>query len=233
MLVSRHYWPADLAAAHSMRTTTPRAITRNVRRLIQKVVPGGSGEFLEVRPEPGAVVNECFPNVHAKIGQAGGRMLCGWQIWEWPHVLVEAEFHAVWISPDGALVDITPKQHAEPRILFAGDPRLSYTGRAIDNVRLAVRDDRLVHDFIAVSEAIVRVMNRGERAERYGYVSIPREEIEPLVEAKSFLGHSISTGLRDHDPCLCGSGSKYKRCHARLLGELVADSIHPMDIATR
>ena len=75
-----------------MRTTTPPAISRNVRRLIERVVPGATGEYLTVQPALSAVANECFPNVQAKIRNAGGRMLCGWQIWEWPHVLgVETE----------------------------------------------------------------------------------------------------------------------------------------------
>ena len=204
-----------------MRTTTPPAISRNVRRLIERVVPGATGEYLTVQPALSAVANECFPNVQAKIRNAGGRMLCGWQIWEWPHVLIEAEFHAVWVSSHGELVDITPKQHEEARILFVPNPKLAYSGLVRDNVRMAVRDDQLVHDFISVAEAIVRVMNRGDRADQYGTVSVPSAEIDPLAAAKSFLGHSIGTGLRDHDPCLCGSGGKYKRCHAHHVAALL------------
>lgn len=111
-----------------MMTTTPPEISRPIKRLVERVVPGGSAIYLPVTPEPGAVVNECFPNVAAKIESAGGRMLCGWQLWEWPHVLVEAEFHAVWISPDGDLVEITPKPQHESKILFVPDPKLRYQG---------------------------------------------------------------------------------------------------------
>lgn len=93
---------------------------------------------------------------------------------------------------------------------FVPDPSLTYAGLAKDNVRLAVRDDLLVQNFIRVSEEIVKVMNRGERAGQYGYVSVPVHEIQPLMDAKAFLGQSISIGLRDHSPCLCGSGAKYK-----------------------
>lgn len=198
-----------------MHTGTPKEITKHINRLIAKVAPGSKAIYLDVQPEPSAKANECFPNVEAKMAQAGGSMLCGWQIWEWPHVLVEAEFHAVWVAPDGALVDITPKQHGEKRILFVPTPTLTYDGLAKDNMRMAVRDDMLVHHFIRVSEEIVMVVNRGDRAGQYGYVSVPAHEIEPLMEAKAFLGQSISAGLRDHSPCLCGSGSKYKNCHGR------------------
>ncbi len=198
-----------------MKTTTPSHITRHIQQLIEKVVPGGSPVYLTVQPEADAVVNECFLNVEARIARAGGHMLCGWQSWEWPHVMVEAEFHAVWVSSEGQFVEITPKPQGEATILFVPDVRRTYAGVAVDNVRLPMRDDLLVRHFIKASEAIVQVMNRGERASQYGHVSVPAHEIEPLMMAQSFLGHSISSGLRDHDPCLCGSGSKYKRCHGR------------------
>lgn len=200
-----------------VKTTTPPEITRAVRRLIETVVPGGEAVYLSVQPEADAVVNECFPNVEAKIARAGGRMLCGWQLWEWPHVLVEAEFHAAWVSPEGEMVDITPKPQGETLVLFVPDERRCYDGVAIDNVRMPLRDDQLIRHFIRASEAIVRVMNRGERATQYGYVSVPAREIEPLLQVRGFVGQSLASGLRDHDPCLCGSGGKYKRCHGRQL----------------
>ena len=93
------------------------------------------------------------------------------------------------------------------------DPRRRYEGLAIDNVRMPLRDDLLIKHFIQMSEAIVRVMNRGERASQYGEVSVPAHEIQPLLHARDFLGQSLGAGLREHTPCLCGSGSKYKRCH--------------------
>lgn len=200
-----------------VKTTTPPKITRAVRRLVEAMKPGGEAAYLTVQPEADAVVNECFPNVEAKIARAGGRMLCGWQLWEWPNVLIEAEFHAVWVSPVGELVDITPKPHGETRILFVPDERKHYDGTAVDNVRMPLRDDQLIRHFIRASEAIVRVLNRGERASQYGYVSVPAHEIEPLQQIQSFLGHSLASRLRDHDPCICGSGGKYKRCHGREL----------------
>lgn len=198
-----------------MMTTTPLEISRPIKRLVERVVPGATAIYLPVMPEPDAVVNECFPNVEAKIKRAGGHMLCGWQVWEWPHVLVEAEFHAVWSAPDGALVDITPKAQQESKILFVPDSKLRYQGMAKDNVRLALRDDLVIRHFIRVSEMIVDVMNRGDRASQYGYVSVPAHEIEPLQKARDFLGASLASGLRDHDACLCRSGNKYKRCHGR------------------
>lgn len=202
----------ELTAVH---TRTPKQITKHIKRLIAKVAPGQQAVHLSVRPVAGASVNECFPNVEARIAASDGRMLCGWQIWEWPHILVEAEFHAVWLSPDGEMVEVTPKQNAEDVILFVPDHSLSYAGAAKDNVRIAVRDDLLVHHFIRTAQAIFEVLNRGERSGAYGYISVPANEIEPLMNAQAFLGQSISAGLRDHSPCQCGSGGKYRQCHGK------------------
>lgn len=181
------------------------------------VVPGGAASYMTVQPEAGAIEKECFPNVEAKIARAGGRMLCGWQLWEWPHVMVEAEFHAVWLSPAGQMVDITPKPGNENTVLFVPNARLRPTEVTVDNVRLPIRDDDLIRHFILVSEMKTRVLSRGVPAAKSGHVSVPVREIEPLEQAQAFLMHALLSGRRDHQPCLCGSGSKYQRCHGREL----------------
>lgn len=196
-------------------TTTPVRIDAPVRRLIDTVTPGGHARYLRVQPEPGATVNGCFSNVHAKAARDGGRRLCGWQLWEWPGVLVEAEFHAVWLSPAGEMVEITPKPHGESTILFVPDARRAYRGEVVDNVRIALHEDQLVQHFIRVSRAIVQVIARsGPPAAQ---VRIPAEQIAPLRRVQQFLGYAIDAQLREHDPCLCGSGLRYRQCHGREL----------------
>jgi len=46
-------------------------------------------------------------NVHAKIQRDGGDIRFGWRLREWPGVLLMANFHAAWLDPQGALIDIT------------------------------------------------------------------------------------------------------------------------------
>jgi hypothetical protein len=197
-------------------TTTPPRIAPGVRRLIETLTPGGEARYLAVRPEPGAAVNGCFSNVRAKRARDGGRMLCGWQLWEWPRVLVEAEFHAVWLSPQGRMEEITPKPHGEAAVLFVPDDRRRYEGRVVDNVRMALEDDQLIEDFIRVSRAIVQA-TAGIGADRRA-----PQRIAPLRQVQRFLGRSIHAGLREHDPCLCGSGSRYRRCHGHQLERALA-----------
>jgi hypothetical protein len=201
--------------SNATRTCTPPTVTKQLLSLANKLAPAQSPVYLVVQPEADAKINECFPNVVAKVQKDGGSIVFGWQLWEWPHVLIEAEFHAVWRSPEGELKEISPKQHGEEKILFLPDAKRVYRGVSIDNVRIALRDDLLVQHFIAVSEEIVKVMNSGERAHQHGYVSIPAREIEPLLEMQGLIQSMLTQGLRAHDLCLCGSGNKYKRCHGR------------------
>ena len=60
--------------------------------------------------------------VRDKIGADGGSIRFGWRLREWPNVLLTAEFHAVWVDPDGTLVDITPAVTGDAPSLFVPDP---------------------------------------------------------------------------------------------------------------
>jgi hypothetical protein len=60
--------------------------------------------------------------VRDKIRADGGSIRFGWRLREWPGVLLTAEFHAVWVDPDGTLVDITPAVTGDAPSLFVPDP---------------------------------------------------------------------------------------------------------------
>lgn len=69
-------------------SNAPRTISKQVNRLISKLNLKAPPVFVKVQPESGAIVSECFQNVERKVLSSGGKMLCGWQIWEWPNVIV-------------------------------------------------------------------------------------------------------------------------------------------------
>lgn len=64
--------------------------------------------------------NQCSANVQKAVSKFGGEMVTGWLVtdchWWWQYI-----HHAVWKTPEGQLVDITP-QFAE----LHGDDALSY-----------------------------------------------------------------------------------------------------------
>jgi hypothetical protein len=148
--------------------------------LCKKIVPDSTAFYIKVKPINKSVVNECYGNVDRAIKQNGGEIQYGWQIWETlPGVMAEAEFHAVWIDPKGEYCDVTPKETPGiTKILFLSDPTRVYSGRQIDNVRIALKDDSLVHTFIKNAESYYEVMNRGELADYHGYIVLTPEMIE-------------------------------------------------------
>jgi len=146
----------------------------------------------------------------------GGSIQYGWLLWEWPHVYIEAEFHSVWRDADGVLHEVTSSPEGAVEILFLPDDSRRYEGKHIDNVRLAIRDDLLVHNYIRLAELRTRVLTRGERAYQHGAVNIPAVEILPILEHMDIVRRMLLNNQRASDVCACGSGRKYKRCHGVL-----------------
>jgi hypothetical protein len=105
--------------------------------------------------------DECFHVVKQHVAINGGRQVFGWSIWEWPGVFLEAEFHSVWETPHGVLIDITPKQMLFDSITFLLDPKKHYEGHQVDNVRKPLINSLLVRRFIEVNNEIFNALNKG------------------------------------------------------------------------
>lgn len=116
--------------------------------------------------------HECLIIVPKHVAAHGGEQVLGWAIWEWPRVFIEAEFHCVWRSPHGELVDLSPRAIDVENITFLPDPERKYRGRQIDNIRKPLRDGLLVRRFIAAAEARFRAMNEGDLADYHGPVAM-------------------------------------------------------------
>jgi hypothetical protein len=206
-----------------MAQTAPREISGPVLDLCRELVVDAAPVWVKVTPALGAAVNDCFPTIEGHVREQGGKARYGWQMWEWPGVMVEGEFHAVWEDPSGALHDLTPKAVPTDRILFLPDPARRYEGRQVDNVRRAVSSDPAVQRLIETTAAEFEFINRGERADQHA-ISLSREAMEALaairqrrVEALAdiYAGAGRSRRPRPNDPCFCGSGTKFKKCHSR------------------
>ncbi len=153
---------------------TPEEIDSDVTNIVQLLGIKKAPIYIDVTPEPYSKAIECFPNVDVKISRDGGAHCYGWQIWK-TEILIEAEFHAIWKSPSGDLRDITPKQIPISRILFLPDSEAIYSGCQIDNVRINITNNRLVDDFIELSNAIFRFENKDERAFNYELKLSPKD----------------------------------------------------------
>src|SRR3989304_9121292 len=142
----------------------PDKLTSPVNRLCNRLTPNNKPFYVPVRPEPNSQVDECFVNVDDKVKKDGGRVQYGLVIWYTPGVLMEAEFHAIWVSPHGEHVDVSRHVIDIDTILFLPDPTRTYTGRQVDNVRIPVSKDPRVKEFIHLHESLFKVKYKGDPA---------------------------------------------------------------------
>lgn len=191
---------------------------KEVERLLQIMTSDLELVVLKVQPEKGAMFSDCTEVVRKKVEESGGRIIYGWQIWK-SNFIIEAEFHAVWESPDNVLVVITPKPYGIHEILFLEDEDLVYEGKQIDNIRLNISNNKLVDHFIETHKAIYRLMNRGDRAYLHdeefdqSLTDDEREEIVSHQNLRDALGMALNNGMTENSECFfCESSRKYKNC---------------------
>jgi hypothetical protein len=127
--------------------TTPQVVSREIEDFCEGVVPGGTSVLVPVKPGPGAELNRCHVNVADHVLANGGEAVFGWIIWQ-SRVLLHAEAHCNWRSPQDELIDITPKADREAQVLFLPDPNMKWMGRLIPSRRAARINSPEVHDLI-------------------------------------------------------------------------------------
>jgi len=197
-------------------------MTPQILDLCRELNPAVRPAFLGIAPEPGCEPNDCFQSVQRKVMKQGGRMQFGWAIWEWPHVFIEAEHHAVYVPPEGPpWADISPSAMPDvTRRLFLPDDTATYDfeneGIRRDNVRRPLADDPLILRFLDLNHEMNSIMNTipgvgrvtlsGDAAVRY-----QRNVHEAaLIEMQLLMKYTSQNA-----PCFCGSGQKFKRCHGQ------------------
>jgi hypothetical protein len=150
-----------------MPTIAPKALSGRVREFCRTVNADSEPVFVPVVPAEDALARECFPNVARLVEERGGALVYGWAVWMWPNVYIEAEHHAVWRAPGGALLDPTLTPHGEDRILSVPDPAADYDfagNRLRDNIRWPLTSDPAVADFRGGVVGAGRAPHGGRRA---------------------------------------------------------------------
>ena len=160
--------------------TVPSREEPHVAAFCDEVVPGGSPIEVACRPRLNRPQRECFPIVEEQIASVAGAMVTGWAVWERPKVFIEAEFHAVWQSPSGELLDLTPRPLMSSHILFLVDTRTKYDGRQIDNVRKPLIKDNDLKRFLFIFRRQFEIMNKGDLAFQNGPISLPPRALKEL-----------------------------------------------------
>jgi hypothetical protein len=189
---------------------------------LEKLLNKMDAEFepleIAVETHPMAVENECISIVDQMVQEHGGKRILGWQIWKGPY-LIEAEFHAVWETPQGTLKDISVKKNQTPVIVFVEDSKLVYRGRQINNVRISLTKNSLVNDFIEVCNIQFSLMNKGRRADLYGQellkslTDLQAKNLNRLDQVRGLIWNLLDAGGNEDSLCPCNRGRKYKNCH--------------------
>ena len=155
-----------------MIVTRPAQLDKNhTAELCNELAAGSTPEIVECTPDSDAPANDCFMQVEAHVKRNGGERVIGWALWEMPHVMLEAEFHAVWRRPsDGKLIDLNPREFHFREIHFLPDPARTYKGRQVDNVRRALCNDIKLKQFIYLKGRQFDLLNAGKLADHHGVI---------------------------------------------------------------
>ena len=195
-----------------------------IRRVGGGILSDARPFYVPVIPDPSSEVNGCFVNVPEKIAKDGGESIVGWTLRK-ETMLMSAEFHSIWKSPAGKLLDITPKKGAPTsRILFVSAPEKVYEGKLVNNINLNISGYPLVDDYIACLQAIFNIKNRGGRVFQHGKHKIKGKEsrVFDLLERSCVMLHiAVRAGCQTkNSPCPCESGEKFKLCrHGKIVYE--------------
>jgi hypothetical protein len=188
--------------------------------LCRDLVNDGDPIYVPHEPILSAGERECFKIVDDLVTQHGGQTIIGWALWERPGLFLEAEFHAIWKTPDGKLTDPTPRPRRFRSILFLSDPGRTYQGRQINNVRRTLQKHPAIAAFIDAWDAHFELLNRGERAFQ-SEVALSEGETAKLcgIMQRALSAEMAMMALHPtfgpYDPCWCGSGTKVKWCCSR------------------
>ena len=195
---------------------TPRKLHRFVQELSRSIAGKAVARYVPVQPATGALPNECFFNVPQKIARDGGTIQYGWCQWEVPGLFIEAEVHAVWVSPNGEWIDVTPKVNNEREILFLADNAVTWDENSRfrrDNIRMAMKHDPVVLACIEAAKACARYLEESTDPNDPRKIVMDRVHWESLEGRKIELQHKmVSLPVGRNDLCRCGSGEKFKKC---------------------
>jgi hypothetical protein len=198
----------------------PRSIHKFVLQLAEYIGAGKTPVWVPVRPAKGAIPHECFFNVPEYVKRHGGEVQYGWTVWQCANLFIEGEFHSVWKSPNGELVDPTPKTDGENRILFIPDGRHVWNEVRVDNRRLALLDRPEIHDFIKLCMEETDFVNeymKSKKIEPGQQYEAPPGYHERFEMGKGQLSLKMAGYIRPTNAtCPCDSGRHFCNCCGKL-----------------
>ena len=145
--------------------TTPPETSEAVAKFAGHFALSSDPQRLQVKTRSDSEESDCYVDVAKQIEEHGGEIVYGWQVWEWPRILIEGEHHAVWKSENGELMDLSYKADGEEEVVFIPDPQTPYEGKRIRTLRYPLWNHTLVKKLIKASEAIDAEYESGQKSE--------------------------------------------------------------------
>ena len=217
----------------------PNAEASSVTKLKNALGTQRKAVRLRVVTESGDRDRNCYVNVRDRIARYGGRMQLGWAVWQHSQLFIEAEPHAVLDPGNGQpWIDCTPHilpdKTAAEEILFIPNDDATYdfeTTDLPDNVRVPLIDDPRLLKVLKLYSEKTALMNSVPGIDVVLPQDVAGKVLNIEIEAAMLLAELMGTpiprqGVRNlapvgrskekvgrNDPCPCGSGKKFKKCH--------------------
>lgn len=175
-----------------MPSRTPVKITEQIIKFCKEIDKSQKPYWVSVKTDTESEIRECFPNVKTKVEKDGGKIQFGWAIVEWPKIMNEAQFHAIWVSPDNEHIDITPPTiGGAQRILFMPDSTREYDfisdSKRICNKFQPLRDDPLVHRFIEITQLLFDIEETHSTGQIIELEGLVLEQCEELKQERALI----------------------------------------------
>lgn len=202
----------------------PHEDNENILRVISTLGLIDKPIYIDIIPDTNSRNGDCFLNVLDKVKIANGEAVYGWQFAEYAF-MIEAEFHAVWKSSEGTLIDITPS--ADPtakKILFVIDRNKKFDGTRTDNFRLNTTQNKLVDDIIEIERAKFKLINEAKSVNERDEVQFNKEEEIKWIVVNEFsviVDEMCRQNMTVLSKCFCNSGKTYEECHRPILKHLL------------
>ena len=202
---------------------TPEEINDSILQFCAEVSPRREPCYVSVKPESYSKINDCFNNVKKKVDQDGGSIEHGWQIWIWPNIFIEAEFHAVWNNCNNKYIDITKKEDDCDKILFLPDSRIKYEGYWVDSIRRNISNHKLVDLYIDINECGYLLLTSEAKPYIHQYELSDDQSIvyKDLSDWGNAIRDMLKDGLSRSSLCPCGSRIKFKKCCEKRLINII------------
>jgi hypothetical protein len=195
---------------------TPTCITSDIRttcKNLSKFKP----IFIDITAPSWSIHNKCSLNAKRFSEEYGGNVIFGWDVAVWKNVLIDCIGHAV-VLKDDKFTDVTPNKYGNSKSLFVQDDNITfdYTNdmSRMPSKMIAISKAKEVRRLITLEEEIYNIKIKYPITS--GEIALNPNDGMNITKLEKEKQELIPKIIRNHthhsDPCICGSGKKFRKC---------------------